>query len=95
MSAFLNPSLISCWWAKRRADPTRRRELDSVARVKVGSKTVCLGGLVANPSEEYDRVRPIIYPYGDVTLLCFAVDEVASFENVQVSFASTPWISYV
>lgn len=32
--------------------------------------------------EEYDRLRPLSYPDTDVILLCFAIDEVASFHNI-------------
>jgi Ras family protein A len=33
--------------------------------------------------EDYDRLRPLSYPDTDVILLCFAVDNPDSFQNVQ------------
>lgn len=33
--------------------------------------------------EEYDKLRPLSYPQTDVFLICFAVNEVASFKNVE------------
>ena len=33
--------------------------------------------------EDYDRLRPLSYPDTDVILLCFAVDNPDSFENVR------------
>ena len=32
--------------------------------------------------EEYDRLRPLAYPNTDVILICFAIDDPESFENV-------------
>ncbi|CAO3586398.1 unnamed protein product [Absidia cylindrospora] len=33
--------------------------------------------------EEYDRLRPLSYPEANVILICFAIDQPASFTNVQ------------
>ncbi|KAI8644814.1 ras-like protein family, member Ab [Parasitella parasitica] len=33
--------------------------------------------------EEYDRLRPLCYPETDVILICFAIDQIQSFTNVQ------------
>merc|ERR1712072_1553646 len=32
--------------------------------------------------EGYDRLRPLAYPKTDVFIICFSVDEPASFDNV-------------
>lgn len=37
--------------------------------------------------EDYDRLRPLSYPDTDVLLLCFAVDNPDSFENVTDKWA--------
>ena len=37
--------------------------------------------------EDYDRLRPLSYPDTDVLLLCFAVDNPDSFENVADKWA--------
>ncbi|KAG9024282.1 GTP-binding protein Rho1 [Serendipita sp. 407] len=36
--------------------------------------------------EEYDRLRPLTYPETDVFLICFSVDDMTSFENVEVKW---------
>ncbi|CEP10794.1 hypothetical protein [Parasitella parasitica] len=33
--------------------------------------------------EDYDRLRPLCYPETDVILICFAIDQIQSFENVK------------
>ena len=32
--------------------------------------------------EDFDRIRPLVYPNTDVILICFAIDDPESFENV-------------
>ena len=36
--------------------------------------------------EDYDRLRPLSYPQTDVFLVCFAVTEPVSFENVKAKW---------
>ena len=33
--------------------------------------------------EDYERLRPLCYPNSHVILICFAIDSLDSFENVQ------------
>lgn len=33
--------------------------------------------------EDYDRLRPLSYPEAHVILICFALDSLESFENVE------------
>ena len=37
----------------------------------------------ASGSEDYDRLRPIMYPGTDVVLVCFSVVDPVSFENIK------------
>eukprot|EP00948_MAST-09A_sp_MAST-9A-sp1_P000740 g740.t1 len=37
--------------------------------------------------EDYDRLRPLSYPGTDVFLICYAVDNRASFKNAQTKWA--------
>ena len=45
----------------------------------------CILGLhdTANPQENYDNLRPLIYPQTDVFVVCFSIASPASFENVR------------
>jgi len=38
--------------------------------------------------EDYDRLRPLSYPETDVIIMCFAIDNPASFENVAEKWAA-------
>ena len=42
--------------------------------------------------EEYDRLRPLMYPGSSVVLLCFTVDSRDSFENAKEQVC--PWCAF-
>lgn len=54
-----------------------------VADIEVGGKAleVALWDTVGN--SEYERLRPLSYPDTHVVLLCFAIDSLEAFEEVQ------------
>ncbi|KAJ1173665.1 hypothetical protein NDU88_005491 [Pleurodeles waltl] len=56
------------------------------AEVDLDGKTVELNLEETNGQEDYDRLRPLIYPYMDVLLICFALDCPTSFENVSAKW---------
>ena len=37
--------------------------------------------------EEFERLRPLMYPGTDVFLLCYAINNVASFNNIMIKWA--------
>ncbi|KAF0312928.1 Ras-related protein ced-10 [Amphibalanus amphitrite] len=37
--------------------------------------------------EEFERLRPLMYPKTDVFLLCYAIDNVTSFNNIMIKWA--------
>ncbi|KAK2165984.1 hypothetical protein NP493_1344g00004 [Ridgeia piscesae] len=58
-----------------------------VSELQVGNQTVQLALWDTAGQEDYDRLRPLSYPDTDVLLLCFAVDNPDSFENVADKWA--------
>jgi small GTP-binding protein len=53
------------------------------ANLLVDSKPITLGLWDTAGQGDYDRMRPLCYPDTDVFLICFAIDQRASFENVK------------
>jgi len=47
-----------------------------------GHQSITLGFWDTAGGEEHDPLRPLSYPHAAVVLICFAVDNPASFENV-------------
>ena len=45
---------------------------------------MCILAVSVIGSEEYDRLRPLAYPQTDVFLLCFALDNPDSYDNVEL-----------
>ena len=54
-----------------------------VARVDSSVGRVALGLWDTAGAPEYDRLRPLSYPMTDVFVICYAVNNPASFENVR------------
>ncbi|XP_054158336.1 ras-related protein Rac2-like [Oppia nitens] len=52
------------------------------ANVMVDGKPISLGLWDTAGQEDYDRLRPLSYPYTDVFLICFSIVNPTSFENV-------------
>ncbi|KIL57189.1 hypothetical protein M378DRAFT_32775, partial [Amanita muscaria Koide BX008] len=61
-----------------------------VADVEVDGKHVELALWNTSGSEDYDRLRPLSYPDSHVILVCFAIDDPDSLDDVQEK-----WISEV
>ncbi|KIL56087.1 hypothetical protein M378DRAFT_60906, partial [Amanita muscaria Koide BX008] len=61
-----------------------------VADVEVDGKHVELALWDTSGSEDYDRLRPLSYPDSHVILICFAIDDPDSLDDVQEK-----WISEV
>ncbi|KAI0225651.1 Ras-like GTP-binding protein RHO, partial [Lamellibrachia satsuma] len=59
-----------------------------VAELQVGNQKVQLALWDTAGQEDYDRLRPLSYPDTDVLLLCFAVDNPDSFQNVDEKWLS-------
>jgi len=60
------------------------------AGIEIGERYVGLhlwdlGGL-----EDYDRLRPLVYPDTNVALICFAIDSPDSLDNVQEKVSRQP-----
>jgi len=53
------------------------------ANVMVDGRPINLGLWDTAGQEDYDRLRPLSYPQTDVFLVCFAVNNYASCENVK------------
>jgi len=53
------------------------------ANVMVDGRPIALGLWDTAGQEDYDRLRPLSYPQTDVFLVCFAVNNRNSFENVR------------
>ena len=45
------------------------------------TQTLCTNGDAAGQTD-YDRLRPLSYPYTDVILMCFSIDSPDSLENI-------------
>ena len=52
----------------------------------VEGKPVSLGLWDTAGQEDYDRLRPLSYPSTDVFLICFAIDDPASYANVRAKW---------
>ena len=63
------------------------------ANVMVDGIPVQLNCHDSNGSDEYDRLRPLAYPNTKVFLICFAVNNRRSFQNVRDKWA--PGIYYI
>ncbi|KAL0245231.1 hypothetical protein GEMRC1_009310 [Eukaryota sp. GEM-RC1] len=55
--------------------------------VDVDGRTVNLAMWDTAGQEEYDRLRPLSYPGAHVFLICFSVDNPASYHNVKTKWA--------
>ncbi|KAI9470910.1 MAG: small GTPase superfamily [Benjaminiella poitrasii] len=54
-----------------------------IARVNLDSKTVELALWDTAGQEDYDRLRPLSYFETDIVIICFAIDNIISFQNVR------------
>ncbi len=52
----------------------------------VEGKPVSLGLWDTAGQEDYDRLRPLSYPSTDVFLICFAIDDPASYANIRAKW---------
>ena len=56
------------------------------AQVEVDEKEITLGLWDTAGQEDYDKLRPLSYPGTHVFILCFAVVNQASFDNVEAKW---------
>lgn len=54
-----------------------------ISRVELDNKSVELALWDTAGQEDYDRLRPLSYFETDVVIICFAVDNMNSFQNVR------------
>ncbi|KAI7899961.1 small GTPase superfamily [Cokeromyces recurvatus] len=54
-----------------------------IARVNLDYRTVELALWDTAGQEDYDRLRPLSYFETDVVIICFAIDNIISFQNVR------------
>jgi Ras homolog gene family, member A len=73
-----------------------------VADVEVDHKRVELALWDTAGQEDYDRLRPLSYPDSHVILICFAIDQPDSLDNVVekwvpevIHFCSSPRVPYI
>ncbi len=59
-----------------------------VSEVFLDKKRVQLALWDTAGQEDYDRLRPLSYPDTDVVVLCFSLDNTASFQNIPDKWAS-------
>lgn len=55
--------------------------------VMIGGKPYALSLHASFRPDEYDRLRPLMYPHTDVFLICFSVVNRTSFENIKEKWA--------
>ncbi|RUS77922.1 hypothetical protein EGW08_014318 [Elysia chlorotica] len=56
--------------------------------VRVDNKDVTLGLWDTAGQEDYDRLRPLSYPGADVFLLCYAINNRASADNIKAKLVA-------
>ncbi|KAI9205125.1 transforming protein RhoA [Polychytrium aggregatum] len=61
-----------------------------VAELSIDGQDIGLALWDTAGQPEYDRLRPLSYPYSDVALICYAVDSPESLENI-----TSQWIGEV
>jgi len=59
---------------------------DYSANVMVDGKPINLGLWDTSGAEDYDRLRPLSYPQTDVFLMLYSIDNIKSFENIQIKW---------
>jgi GTPase SAR1 family protein len=56
---------------------------DFFVKTQVDGQRVEMTLWMSNNMEDLDRLRPLSYVNADVVLICFAIDDTESFENVK------------
>ncbi|XP_078333849.1 uncharacterized protein LOC111114636 isoform X3 [Crassostrea virginica] len=56
---------------------------DYTGTLMMDDKTFCLNIRDTGGVGDYDRLRPLSYPQTDVVLLCYSIENRASFENIE------------
>lgn len=56
------------------------------AELTLNGEEISLGLWDTAGQEEYDRLRPLSYPFTDVFIICYSVTEPASLENVKTKW---------